>query len=84
MSISLVNSTNIERVINMKATVLSLYPELAGLYSNTRNCTKCKKKSRGSAILLHIQNDPELYKKNMAALKQLFPNISVDRIRRDR
>ena len=80
MNNSLINQSNIDRVLSMKSTVLALYPELAGLYRNTQGCTKCKKKSRGSAILLYILNDSNLAGKNKKALKQLLPGSFVDKI----
>lgn len=69
----LINEVNAAKVLNRKSTVLALYPELQRLYSNTRNCPKCKKNSKGRAILLHILNDPGLKNKNKKALAQILP-----------
>jgi hypothetical protein len=76
----MLNKLNCDRAWNRKSTVLALYPELSRLYSDTSNCTKCKKKSRGKAILLHILNDPDLENKNKDALKQILPASFVDKL----
>jgi len=76
----LVTPTNISRVLNRKYTVLSLYPELSRLYSNTQHCKKCKTNRTGSAILLHILNDPNLASKDKRALRQILPASFVNKL----
>lgn len=77
---SIINEHNINKVFSMKSTVIALYPELSGLYSNTQGCAKCKKKSIGSAILLHILNDRHINKKSKKALRQILPESFVAKI----
>ena len=76
----LLSHVNTTRVLNRKSTVLSLYPELSRLYSNTQGCLNCKKKSKGRAILLHILNDPDLKSKNRKALAQILPVSFVNNL----
>ena len=76
----LINEANAAKVEHRKSTVLALYPELSRLYSNTRKCAKCKKNSKGRAILIHILNDPDLKSKDKKALAQILPKDFVAKL----
>ena len=76
----LLNESNALKVLHRKSTVLALYPELQRLYSNTQGCPKCKKNSKGRAILLHILNDTDLENKDKKALAQILPASFVAKL----
>ena len=65
------------KMLNMKSTVLKLYPELAHLYNAPTGCSKCGKNRRGRAILDYILKDPDMGSKDEKAMALLLPEHMI-------